>query len=114
MTDRFELGTTCPHEEPTAQTGFGNWLSAQRMEAIAYTDQLLRTYGEPPNGVEFRNTTNPHDFGSYIDITLVYDDEVETHLEYLHKVEQGVDKWDDEAKRKLEMWGYHNIQKSLS
>lgn len=50
MLETFELATTVPHEEECAQVGSENYSTRARQEVQAFTRQLLRIYGAPPEG----------------------------------------------------------------
>jgi hypothetical protein len=99
--ETFSLSTTTPHEEKCASVGDDNYSLNARLEARAYINQLVRAYGEPPEGSRFKITNNPHDFGCYKDIDYIYSDENEAHIDYLCKIEEGCQQWDQEAIKEL-------------
>jgi hypothetical protein len=52
-------------------------------------------------------SSNPHDFGTYLDLQIVYDDDSEESCEWTFRVEADLPgKWDKEAKAQLELEGY--------
>lgn len=116
MRDVFELGTTVPNDEPCAQVGDINSITLGRMEATALINQLRRIHGNEPQGARFKVVQCPHDFGTYNDVALEYDD---THDEeggqsesekYLYRIEGGIpDHWDEEAKKELEDKNYFQL-----
>ncbi len=107
MKDQFELATTVPHEEPCFQVGEQDYQKFGRIEARALISQLLRMFGEPPVGCGFKILSCPHDFGTYYDVALVYDDESDEAQEWMLKVEGGLpEKWDNEAIQELKENGY--------
>lgn len=107
MLDRFELAQTAPHEEPCAQVGSPNYMKNARIEARAFINQIIRENGAPPDGVSFKITNNPHDFGTYLDVALVFSDDDEEGANYVYSVESKTpDNWDEEAKKELAENGY--------
>jgi hypothetical protein len=107
MFDTFELATTVPHEEDCAQVGSDSYSSKARQEVRAFKNQLLRMHGTPPEGAGFKTLFCPHDFGTYLDLALVYDDDDEEHVEWMLKIESGLpDKWDQTAIKELQEVGY--------
>jgi hypothetical protein len=107
MRDRFELGTTVPHDEPCSQVGSEGYLKNSRLEAQALKALLLRTLPPPPEGTAIRVIECPHDFGTYLDLAVTYDDENEESTDWMLKAESGVPaNWDDEAIDWLRENGY--------
>lgn len=105
--DQFELSQTTPHEEPCAQVGSHNYSSDSRIEARAFINQLIRENGTPPDGVRFKITSNPHDFGSYLDVAIQFDDSNEECAKYAYNIEANTPYvWDAEAKKELAEAGY--------
>lgn len=107
MTDYIYLSATTPGDESCAQVGSNDYMKNSKMEAHAYIRQLIRTFGENPEGTRFTLAYCPHDFGTYIDIKLFYDDENQDHLDYMNLVERGCEKWDNTALSELKANGYH-------
>lgn len=73
-----------------------------RKEAAVFTRQLVRQFGEPPPGCRFKLRANPHDFGTYHDLEIVFDDADEVAVDYAFKVEGGTPEyWDEIARSEL-------------
>ncbi len=106
MIDYIELSQTTPGDEPCAQVGSENYLVNSKIEALAYVEQLHRMLGKNPPGSFFKIVKCPHDFGTYLDIRFYYDDEDQHHIRYMIDVENGCEKWDDQARRELSANGY--------
>ena len=107
MTDYFELCTTTPHEEKCVQSNSANYSRLSKIEARVLKNQLLRMHGTPPGNVYFKVTSNPHDFGDYNDLAIVYNDNDEDEMDYMLKIESGIpNNWDDIAKQELAEAGY--------
>jgi hypothetical protein len=105
---QLELACTTPHDEPCAQVGSFNYSSSSRAEARALINQLIRENGNPPEGVGFKIKSNPHDFGSYLDVVIRFDEDNEEQSDYAYQIEGAIpDKWDSEAKRELAEAGYN-------
>jgi hypothetical protein len=55
----------------------------------------------------------PHDFGTYYDVAVIYDDESEESQEWMLKVEGELPmNWDEEAIKELKAQGYPVGEKS--
>lgn len=112
MLETLELGTTTPYDEPCAQLGSEGYYTKARQEIRAFTGQLLRSTGQPPAGARFKTLHCPHDFGTYLDLALVYNEDDEEHVEWMLKVESLIpDKWDQTAIGELNEVGYFENQK---
>lgn len=107
MRDYFELATTVPTDEPCAQVGSDNYTSTARAEAEAFRQQIYRTFGDPPVGTGIKIISCPHDFGSYLDLQIVYDCDSEESSDWAFGVEGGLpDNWDAEAIEEQKSKGY--------
>ena len=107
MKESFELGTTVPLDEPCAQLGSDTYYNDSNAEAIALIDMIERTIGNPPPGTRLKKISCPHDFGTYYDISVVYDPDDEESEEYMLQVESNLPyEWDEKAKEVLKTLGY--------
>ena len=112
MRDRYELGTTVPHEERCSQVGAPNFTSCSRMEARALISQLRRIHGPEPQGANLRVISCPHDFGTYYDVAVEYQDDSDEAVAYMLKIDGGVpDTWDEQARQELEAQDYFSKMK---
>ena len=94
----FECIGTTPTEEGCVQLDSPNYYREVRVEIKAFTDQLIRVFGEPPPGVVFKTNRNLHDVGVYYDILIAYDDQQEQQLEYvMNMVNNLPENWDKKA-----------------
>ena len=101
MRDSLNLAPV-PLGEGCAQLGEACYSSRARRECTAFINQLKREFGEPPAGARFKITQNPHDFGTYLDVEIQFDDEDEAASEYAYKVEANLPEyWDDAADQEL-------------
>jgi hypothetical protein len=95
MKQYFELDP-CPVEEDGAQVGHGTWLQLAA-EARRFKLQILAAY--PPVNERCRVSIhwNSHDFGSYPEIRIWWDDSDEPSMEWAFKIEE-------DAEEKLIQW----------
>lgn len=99
--DYISIGST-PFEEPCAQVGSDDYEKNSRIESKVFINQLLRVFGEPPTGVSIRVKTFPHDFGSYREVVVYYDDENQGAVDYAYNIEANTpSNWDSIALQEL-------------
>lgn len=102
MRDYINIGTT-PTGEDCSQVGSEGYYEKARKESIIFINQLKRVFGEPPYGAAITIKSFPHDFGDYLDVVCVYDDQNEEAMNYAFKLEaETPEYWDDEAKKELD------------
>jgi hypothetical protein len=107
MRDQFEFGTSVPHDEPCIQMGEPDYSRFSKMEARALINQIKREIGQPPYETGFSIISCAHDFGTYYDVAVVYDDDDEESQAYMLKAESAIpSKWDKEAIKELKDQGY--------
>jgi hypothetical protein len=101
--DILDLGPT-PAEEKCAQVGQDNYHEVSRREANAYIKQLRRMFGEEPAGARLTMKSYPHDFGSYLEVVVKFNENDEEAVEYAFKLEGNLPgEWDDEARQELQL-----------
>lgn len=100
--DYVNIGAV-PNGEDCAQVGSENYTEKARKECRAYINQLRRVYGEEPFGARLSIMSNPHDFGSYLEVVCKYDENDEKSVEYAFNCENGVEYWDEQAKQELQL-----------
>lgn len=97
MKDKLELCCS-PVDEECAQVGSDDYYVQSRKECRAFINQLRRLHGEEPFGAMLCISANPHDFGTYYEVAVKYEDSIEEAVEYAFKLEDGLpEKWDEEA-----------------
>lgn len=92
------LGPT-PTNEPCQQVGTSTYNGKIAIrECLVYARQLIRQHeGTIPDGVRFLVKNFEHDFGSYLEVIIKYDDN-EEELDFALKVESELpESWDQEA-----------------
>lgn len=99
--DYFNIDST-PTEEKCAQIGSVD-TTVLRLEAIAFRDQLERQFEPFPEGFTIKLNKNYHEFGTYYDLQLWYQDGDETpSLMKALDIESNVpEHWDEEAREYL-------------
>ena len=101
MRDYMELSCT-PAAEDCEQLGPNYNPLRAKAECRAFINQLRRTFGPEPEGARLIVKSNPHDFGNYLEVQCVYDEDDEAATEYAYKCESDMPMtWDDEAKAEL-------------
>ena len=99
--DYLTLGAT-PSGEDCAQVGTNGYATKARKECTAYKNQLERQFGSPPLGAYLSIKGFPHDFGTYHEVVVRYDENDKEAVEYAFKLEgDSPANWDDEAKKEL-------------
>lgn len=110
MKDFFDLDTV-PCGEPCAAVGQPDYSTRARLEARAFIAQLERAFPDAvAAGVYFRIKSNPHDFGSYLSVQVVFNDDDEAQTEWAYTIEGELPMfWDDDARNELAAHGYETI-----
>jgi hypothetical protein len=99
--DTYEIGSS-PNGEPCAQVGSDGYEAQARRECQAYKNQLERAYPNMPAGMYLKIVSCSHDFGTYYDVAVVYNDENDAHNDFLWgNLELGCENWDAEALAEL-------------
>ncbi len=97
MRDYLELGPT-PAEEDCVQVGTDDYLAKARVESKVWVDQLERKYPD----LDFRLKSFPHDFGTYLEVVIMYDDDDPKEVKAVFRVEATLPRhWDKVAKKLL-------------
>ena len=107
MRDYLDLASV-PVCEPCACVGSNDYLTRARIECRAFVDQLKRTYPQAlAAGVTFRIKSNFHDFGTYLEVQVCFNDEDEAQAEWAYLIESDLPEyWDYQAQAMLRAAGY--------
>jgi hypothetical protein len=93
--DYLSLGPV-PAEEECAQVGQPDYYSKARAECRRHIELLRKHFGPEPEGARLRVTSNPHDFGDYLDVVIEYDPSVREAVAYALRVErQAPSRWEE-------------------
>ncbi len=102
MIDELFLSTT-PVNEPCAQLGAPDYHRRTRAECRAFIGQLHRQFGEPPAGAWLKVRRCEHDFGTYHELVVRFDDSCEQAVDFAYQLEGELPlQWDDIARAELE------------
>lgn len=111
MKQTYGFGTTTPYEERCAQLGSPHYITRAHHEVQAFAGQLIRLHGNPPDGARLKPIYCEHDFGTYLDLALVFNDANEEHTEWMLKIENGFpSNWDQAAITELQEAGYFDSE----
>jgi hypothetical protein len=101
MTEHQELGQSPCNEECT-QLGTPDYPEKSRIECRVYARQIERVCGEPPDGAWLGVKSFSHDFGTYREVCVFWDDSIGPAAEYAYALEDSVPlEWDDTARAEL-------------
>lgn len=109
--DFLHLDGTPYDEECTQANPEKSVEQAMHWECNAMINQLIRINGNPVEGCRFRIVRNYHDSaGLYMDIVVIYNEDIEESVEYAMNVEANFPaKWDEKAIKELESVGHRVI-----
>lgn len=97
MKDYLNIGSS-PYGEDCVQVGSDNYDIQSRIECRAFKHQLERMFGPGPDGAYIAIKSFFHDFGSYKEVVVVFDDEDQESIDWAFKIEsEGPERWDSEA-----------------
>jgi hypothetical protein len=113
MRDYLDLDTV-PCDEPCASVGQPDYSTRARLECRAFINQLERAFPMAVDaGLYFRIKSNPHDFGSYLSVQVVYDDDDEAQTEWAYTIEDDLPiAWDEDARNELAAHGYATVPRT--
>ena len=96
--------SSCPTEEDCAQVGQDGYYEQARKECKAFLNQLIRIHGNPPTGARLVVKGFSHDFGTYYEVVVIYDDDIEEAVDYAFLLEGNIpEEWDDEAREEMQL-----------
>ena len=108
MRDYLNIGPT-PADEPCAQVGRDNYHRHSMTETIAFTHQWQRVLADnyPEVLVNVVGKSFPHDFGTYREVVVYYDDDDQKQVEQAFFLESAdISNWDEEALKELASHNY--------
>ncbi len=74
--------------EDCAQVGQPDYPEASKAECRAFIQAIKRVCGEPPDGAVLTIKSQPHDFGQYREVAVVYDAENQAAADYADKCDR--------------------------
>ncbi len=101
MKDYLSLSSS-PCDETCIQVGHENYDEESRKECIRYRDLLVKKFGGIDKldemGVRFSTKSFPHDYGSYREVIVIFDDDDEKAIGAAYYIEKNLpQRWDDET-----------------
>lgn len=94
-TQKLNIGPV-PYDEDCAQLGrTPDFDTVARNECNAYRAALIAYYGPPPEGARLRVIGSPHDFGTYYEVYVSFDNDHKAPADYALAVERGLARWED-------------------
>lgn len=93
---------------PAAEECFSsNDYTKSKEEGIVYKHQLERLFPIPQDvRAKFKVKSFPHEYGDYIEVCIVYDDNDEVSTDFAFLVEDNIPEyWDDESLKELKEKG---------
>ncbi|MDO8531206.1 MAG: hypothetical protein Q7T26_03415 [Dehalococcoidia bacterium] len=107
MRDHIDIGSSpCDaaaraHGEECVQVSrTEDYLDRMRVECRRFLALIRVKLGPEPEGAHLAIKSNPHDFGTYLEVVCHFDDENEEAREYAYKCESdGPKTWDDDGRR---------------
>lgn len=97
MRDYLNIGCN-PAEEPCVNVGEDNYMSRARAECRRFAELIQKKFGPPPGTAAIIIKSFPHDFGSYLEVCISYDDDDIEGVEYAYAVEAHAPQtWSDDA-----------------
>ena len=90
MRDYVSIGCTPAAEDCVQVSKSGAYMTEMRAECQRFRDLLQRAYP----ACAFRIKSNPHDFGSYLDVEAVFDDQNEAAMDAAFAAESCPETWE--------------------
>ena len=95
MYDELSIGPV-PAEEECEQLGPNYDEAKARAECKRFIECIRKVCGPEPFGARLIIKGNPHDFGTYLEVNVRYDDNNQVAVEYAFKVEsQAPQTWEE-------------------
>jgi len=85
--DYLSLGPV-PADEDCAQVGQPDYGSRARAECRRYISLLRKKFGPEPGKARLELKGCPHDFGTYYDVVVGYDEDDKESVEYAFRLER--------------------------
>ena len=96
MENYFTLGPT-PRDEDCACVGEEDYEPRAKKECKRYIDLLRKKLGPEPEGAHFEVKSFPHDFGTYYEAAVCFDEDFPDSVEYALRCEDNLPAtWDDD------------------
>ena len=101
MKDYLCIGPV-PSQETYAQVGTEDYQNKAKKECLAFARQLQRAFSNPPAGCSVAVKPFSHDFGTYYEVVIFFDDRNEESVKYAYNMENNTpENWDAAAVEEL-------------
>lgn len=87
MQDVFWLGSA-PAEEDCVQVGAPDYARNAKAECKKYIEAIREVCGHEPEGARLTIKGQPHDYGQYFEVAVVFDGDNKAAADYAYKVEK--------------------------
>ena len=96
MENYFTLGPT-PRDETCAYVGEDDYAPRARKECRRFIELLRKKFGPEPEGARLAVQSFPHDFGTYYEVVIHFDEDFPDSVEYALRCEDNLPgAWDDD------------------
>lgn len=98
MIDHIEIGTV-PANEECAQVGSENYKTLAMLESKVFVNQLERAFpNEVLSGIKFKTSWNDHDFGKYLSVKIVFQNDNNIQSEAAYAIDKSIpENWDRQS-----------------
>ena len=108
MRDYLPLGPTPWDEECVQVVSGGDYFDAMKSECNRYKELLQIRFHDRPEGVTFAVKTFAHDFGSYCEAAICFDNADESQVSYAIYCERNTPRhWGDTVAQSYSDWLEH-------
>jgi hypothetical protein len=87
MNDTYWLGAA-PANEDCIQVGSPDYARDAKAECRAYIEAIRKVCGHEPEGARLTIKSQPHDYGSYYEVAIVFDGNNREAAEYASRVDE--------------------------
>ena len=106
MESYFTLGPT-PRDEACACVGEEDYTPRARAECRRFIALLRTKFGPEPDGARFGIKAFPHDFGTYVEVVIYFDEDLPASAAYaVHCDDHRPATWDEDQAVPLEQTNY--------
>ncbi len=84
MKETIEIGSS-PSDETCAYVGMDNYEVLAREECERFIALIRKKLGPEPEGARLFVKSNPHDFGTYLEVAVRFDDENKEATRYAYR-----------------------------
>ena len=87
MQDFMVIGSSPAAEDCVQVSGAVDYLPAMKKECLRFKAMLEEKFPNPPPNTRFAIKRFEHDFGPYLEVCVIFDDENEASSDFAYKVE---------------------------